>query len=447
MPKIPTALTIAGSDSSGGAGIEADLKTFSALGVYGAVAITCVTAQNTYAVLGVFCLPGRIVYEQIRSVYEDIGIDAVKTGMLGNADIVDNIADAISDLRLKNIVVDPVLSSKTGFRLLDDEGLERLRKRILPQSLLVTPNAIEAGVLSGMRVESLEEAKQAARKISSLYGVPAVLVKGGHLKEKDSIDVLYFDGDYYFFTSPRMPQGCFHGAGCSFSAAITSMLARGVRLVEAVEKAKEFINVAIKYGTGVGRGFCPVDPLAYLYIPASKYRAIESVMRAVDILLEKQDLLLPYVPEVGMNIAEAIEARFVNSIEDVIAVEGRIVRAGRRLVKVGDIKPGGSSHLARLLISLIKRGFDVRGAVNVGYSKQLIEKAIAKGYKVVFVDRRREPLEIKHALSGSMEWIASQVEGSTPDIIYDEGDVGKEPMIRVLGSSAVDAVEKLLSIL
>ena len=445
--RIPVAMTIAGSDSGGGAGIEADLKTFSALGVHGTVAITSITAQNTYSVTAIYDLPGRLVYEQIKVVYEDMGIDAAKTGMLSNTDIITHVASAVREFNLK-LVVDPVMIAKSGARLLREDAIEALKTKLLPQALIVTPNAPEAQVLAGFKVESLEDAVRATKAIHEKYSVPAVIVKGGHLNLDEVVDVLYYNGEVYYFKSPRYPHGCFHGAGCTYSAAITAFLARGLSIVEAVKHAKEFIDLAIDYGLKIGRGHCPVNPMAYLEIPALKYKAVESVRKAVEILLENQELILPYTPEVGINIVETIDPRYARSPLDVAGVEGRIVKAGRRLVRVGDVKMGGSSHLARLVLALIRNGFDVHGAVNIRYDQEVVEKARKKGYHVLFVDRRMEPSNLKVAHTGTMEWIASQIPiGETPDLIYDVGDVGKEAMIRILGRSAVEAVLKLVDIL
>ncbi|MGC9149366.1 MAG: thiamine-phosphate synthase family protein [Sulfolobales archaeon] len=207
------------------------------------------------------------------------------------------------------------------------------------------------------------------------------------------------------------------------------------------------MSILLRYGIDINDDRCFINPAVYIEIPAAKYEAIENVRKAVEILLENQNLVLPYTPEVGINVAEAIKPMYVFSINDVAGVEGRIVKAGNRLIKVGEIKMGGSSHLARLLIALIRRGYSLRGAINVRFDKSLVEKAVRKGYKVVFIDRRKEPEEIKDAPTGTMEWIASQISGEIPDLIYDIGDIGKEPMIRILGDNSIRAVEKLIRIL
>jgi hydroxymethylpyrimidine kinase/phosphomethylpyrimidine kinase len=448
MRRVPVAMTIAGSDSGGGAGIEADLKTFSALGVHGVVAITSITAQNTYRVSAVFDLPGWLVYEQIRVVVEDMGVDAAKTGMLSNSEIVESVARAVEEFKIP-LVVDPVMIAKSGARLLREEAVGALTSRLLPRALVVTPNTPEAEVLSGLRVRSVEDAERAARLISEKYGVEAVVVKGGHLESERVVDVLYYRGSFYHYESPRV-EGCTHGGGCAYSAAITAYLARGLDVVEAVGRAKEFIVWAIKYGLRVGRGHCPVNPVAWLEVPAERFRVLNSVKRAVEILLENSSRVLKYAPEVGINVVEAIDPKYATSIEDAAGVKGRVVRAGNRLVAVGPVEFGASSHLARLVLEAMRVDPSVRGAVNIRYSEELVERARRRGYTVVFVDRRREPEEIKAVEGATLPWIlreAVKQAGRVPDLIYDVGDVGKEPMIRVLGKTAVDAVNKLLEIL
>ncbi|MEM1638554.1 MAG: bifunctional hydroxymethylpyrimidine kinase/phosphomethylpyrimidine kinase [Desulfurococcaceae archaeon] len=446
--RVPVAMTIAGSDSGGGAGIEADLKTFSALGVHGTAAITSITAQNTLRVTAIYDIPGWMVYEQIKVVHEDIGIDAAKTGMLSNSEIIKAVADAVKEFNLK-LVVDPVMVAKSGARLLREDAVEALKKNLLPLALVVTPNAPEASILAGFKVETVEDAVKAAKKIHELYGVEAVVVKGGHLSDPEVVDVLYFNGEYYYLKSKRYPRGCFHGAGCTYSAAITAFIAKGYSIVKAVEEAKKFIDTAIYYGLRIGRGHCPVNPLAYIEIPALKYTAIENVRKAVEILLENQAKIIPYAPEVGINVVEAIDARYVESPLDVVGVEGRLVKAGNKLIKVGEIKAGASSHLARLVIALIRNGLDVRAAVNIKYNPVIVNKAVENGLNVVFVDRTLEPEDLKKAEMGTMEWIASQIPPGSkePDLIYDKGDIGKEAMIRIIGKNAVDAVNKLLRLL
>jgi hydroxymethylpyrimidine/phosphomethylpyrimidine kinase len=257
----PRALSIAGSDSGGGAGIQADLKTFSALGVYGMTAITAVTVQNTKGVYGYEALAPQLVDEQIRAVTSDIGVDAAKTGMLANAGIVRAVATAVEELEIPNLVVDPVFVSKHGDLLLAEDAVEELRKRILPLASLVTPNLPEASGLAGVAVGSRDDMRRAADAILAL-GAGAVLVKGGHLETSaEAADVLVSGGLEEWLTTERIDTPNTHGTGCTISSAITSYLAMGWELVESVRAGKAFVTEAIRHALDIGEGIGPVDQL------------------------------------------------------------------------------------------------------------------------------------------------------------------------------------------
>ena len=257
--EIRSVLTIAGSDSGAGAGIQADLKTFAALGVYGTTAITAVTAQNTVGVTGVASLSSEFVTAQIEAVAGDIVIHATKTGMLGNAAIVEAVAAAVSELDLPLLVVDPVMVAKSGDRLLDDEGIEALKTELLPRALIVTPNIPEAEILSGRQITSLEQARAAAVEIHRMGG-PAVLIKGGHGEGDTIVDLLYGGGDQFTeISTSRIDSKNTHGTGCTFSAAIAAYLALGSPLLDAVVQAQSYVRNAIEHALELGHGHGPLD--------------------------------------------------------------------------------------------------------------------------------------------------------------------------------------------
>jgi hydroxymethylpyrimidine/phosphomethylpyrimidine kinase len=260
-PHISVALTIAGSDSGGGAGIQADLKTFAALGVYGTSAITAVTAQNTVGVTGVMAVSTDIVTAQIEAVASDFAIDATKTGMLFNAAIVEAVAASIESLDLPLVVVDPVMVAKSGDRLLDDDGVKALSAELLPHALVVTPNIPEAAILSGRTIRSLDDARAAARAIYDSCGA-AVVLKGGHAEPTDEgtlVDLL-FDGERFTeFRTARIETRNTHGTGCTFAAAIAAQLARGDSLLDAISRAQAYVAQAIAHALPIGRGHGPLD--------------------------------------------------------------------------------------------------------------------------------------------------------------------------------------------
>jgi hydroxymethylpyrimidine/phosphomethylpyrimidine kinase len=248
------ALTVAGSDSSGGAGIQADLKTFAAHGVFGASAITALTAQNTLGVAAVHAVPPAFVAAQIDAVADDLSIAAVKTGMLLDAGIVAAVAKTLRRRALPNLVVDPVMVSKSGARLLQDDAVKALVEHLLPLATLVTPNLPEAAVLTGGE----EDRREAARCIAGL-GARAVLIKGGHATGPEAIDLFYEDGHFETLASPRRETRHTHGTGCTLSAAITARLALGDRLFEAVKSAKAYLDRALAKAPGLGRGAGPLN--------------------------------------------------------------------------------------------------------------------------------------------------------------------------------------------
>jgi hydroxymethylpyrimidine/phosphomethylpyrimidine kinase len=258
--KLPVALTIAGSDSGGGAGIQADLKTFAALGVHGTSALTAITAQNTLGVTDILEVPPALVAAQIEAVMLDIGAQAAKTGMLSSAAIIEAVVSAITHFDIVNLVVDPVMVAKGGARLLRDDAVDALRRRLLPLAAVVTPNLPEAEVLLGRPIRTLDDRRQAARDLVAL-GARAAVVKGGHGDEDQAIDH-YFDGtDLIELRSPRIGTTNTHGSGCVFSAAIAAGLAKGSDSLASVHHAKEFITGAIERSLEVGRGHGPVNPM------------------------------------------------------------------------------------------------------------------------------------------------------------------------------------------
>jgi len=255
------ALTIAGSDCSGGAGIQADLKTFAAYGVYGMSAITAVVAENTVGVQAILDLPIDIVVEQIKSCVEDIGVDAVKIGMLSNPEIVIAVAGCIRDHNLPNVVVDPVMIAKSGDPLLSEEAQRTIAEHLLRLARVITPNRFEAEVLTGRKIASLEDMKAAAAQLKG-SGCEWVVVKGGHMTQlSEAIDVAHDGRVFHVIQGPALDSRNTHGTGCTFSSAIAAGLAKGYDMLGAIETAKEFITEAIRSGPALGHGHGPTNHL------------------------------------------------------------------------------------------------------------------------------------------------------------------------------------------
>ena len=255
---MKTALTIAGSDSGGGAGIQADLKTFAAHGVYGTSAVTAVTAQNTRGVRSWMALPPALVREQIEAVIDDIGADAVKIGMLANAAIVQIVAATVRTLKLENVVLDPVMVAKGGDRLLDVSAVDAIRETLIPVAHVVTPNAPEAEVLTGMTLRTEADIREAGRRILAM-GPRVVLLKGGHIAGNESVDVAFTSAETFELRGPRIDTTSTHGTGCTLSSAIAANLALGMAEREALERAREYVEGAIRHAPGLGGGHGPLN--------------------------------------------------------------------------------------------------------------------------------------------------------------------------------------------
>lgn len=255
---IPIALTIAGSDSGGGAGIQADLKTFAIHCVHGTSALTCVTAQNTQGVMRVDAMPTGAVVAQIEAVTSDMTVSATKTGMLLNQDIIEAVASTVKRLGLKNLVVDPVMVSRTGAQLIDNEAVGSLKNLLIPMSAIVTPNRYEAQLLTGLEIETLEDMQEAARQIGQL-GAKTVLVKGGGMPGNlRGVDVWFDGNELTTLTTAIVETNNTHGTGCTLSSAIAANLALGNDLREAVQLAKTYVTTALKYSLDIGSGSGPV---------------------------------------------------------------------------------------------------------------------------------------------------------------------------------------------
>lgn len=262
-PPIAQVLTIAGSDSGGGAGIQADIKAIQANGAFALSVLTSITAQNTKTVVTAFDLPLRVIEAQIRAVFDDFTISAVKTGMLSAKGIVKRVSQLLKELAVENLVVDPVMVSKSGYPLLKPEAIAMMKSELFPLAALITPNIHEAELLTGMKIRTLAEAEAAARKIHPLGG-RAVLVKGGHLLEERGCDLLFDGREITLFRSDFIDSPNTHGTGCTFSAAIAAQLAGGKSLKEAVQQAKAYVTEAIRHGLSIGGGHGPTDHFYFL---------------------------------------------------------------------------------------------------------------------------------------------------------------------------------------
>ena len=436
-------LTIAGSDSGGGAGIQADLKTITLLGGFGMSAITALTAQNTVGVQGIVELDAEFVKRQIDSVLSDIGADAVKTGMLSNSEIVRAVAEKIKEYGIEKVVVDPVMVAKSGDALLKKDAQETIKKELLPLCYVATPNLPEAAVLSGHEVKGVDDMKEAAMVIHQL-GARNVLVKGGHLTG-NPLDLL-FDGErFHEFEVQRVETRNTHGTGCTYSAAIATELAKGKPLEEAIKEAKAFMTVALRFSLDLGKGHGPTNHYAMASREIERYRVIVALKEGFSLLQRAKVGRL--IPEVQSNLGYALP--HAEKRADVAAFPGRIIRIDDSVETMRGPDFDSSHHIASIILTVMKHDPEHRSAMNLRYSKEVLQACSALHYSVTSFDRKQEPREIKEpeglSLGWGVEWVLRKSRG-VPDIIYDEGDRGKEAMVRVIGRNPGEVAEKTIRI-
>lgn len=431
---MPTALTIAGVDPGGGAGIAADLKTFSALGVHGTCVIASLTAQNTRGVLNSYDIPADFIEEQFNAVVSDIEINCAKTGMLSSPEIVRTVAKLLRDNRFP-FVIDPVMAAEAGGELLKDDAVSVLIEELMPLCTVITPNVAEAERLSGLKITDLKDARKAAKKIHDM-GANAVIVTGGHLEYTD----VFFDGEVTYIEG-TMVNGGTHGSGCTHSAAITAELAKGTPLLEAAQRAKKFVEQAILASVTIGTGSAPVNQIGPLLTDAKKYQVLRKVEEAVEII--EKNMAPELIPEVGCNIAMAVSN--ASSLQDVAAVQGRIVRHKGAPHAVGCTAFGASSHIARIVLTAMRFDSSMKAAMNIRYSQETLSACENIGLEIASFSREDEPEDV-----ATMEWgvgeTIKRAGGRVPDVIFDTGGVGREAMIRLLGRDAVEVAGRAVEI-
>ncbi|MCD2201082.1 bifunctional hydroxymethylpyrimidine kinase/phosphomethylpyrimidine kinase [Halobacterium sp. KA-4] len=438
------ALTVAGSDSGGGAGVQADLKTMEALGVFGTSALTSVTAQNTQGVDAIEDVSTDVVAAQIGSVAGDFDVGAAKTGMLSSAAIIETVADRLAGYDFP-LVVDPVMVAQSGDRLLAEDAERTLREELLPKATLVTPNLAEAEVLTGTDVTDEAEMRSVAERIAE-RGPEAVLVTGGHLRGDKLVDVLYAAGETKTFRKRRVDTPNTHGSGCTLSAAVAAGLAGGADLQTAVERAEALLDRAVRYGLDVGEGAGPVHHMAGLRNDAARADALGEVREVLRALRDRDAGVL--VPEVGLNVA--VTTPYAVDTGEVAAVEGRVHRTADGLVPAGPPWLGASSHVARLLLAARHYDPSIAAAANVRLD-DAVAGVVDERLDAVAVDRTAEPDTdpTEEREGGTMAWTVERAMAdreTVPDAIYDHGAVGKEAMCRLFAESPVELQERLLRI-
>jgi hydroxymethylpyrimidine/phosphomethylpyrimidine kinase len=418
-------LSIGGSDPSSGAGIQSDIKTFSHSGNYPFTVITAITSQNTRKVTSILPVNKKNLESQMDSILSDFHIDAVKIGMVFNSQIIRTI-----NSKLKNcvfpIVVDPIIKSTTGALLLKKDALDDYKKMIIPLADVITPNVYESKILSG-----IADTKKSAKKIQSM-GAKCVIITG-FTESKNNISDFILEPTKSYKISGKKIQIINHGSGCNYSASITESLAKGLTVNEAVKIAKKFVYQSIKNSISIGKG---------VNITHQKIsKDVKELLYSIDDFKQIKNIH-KIIPECQTNFVFAkINPKTIN---DVLGISGRLVKAGKKIVTVGEIVYGGSQHVASAVIQINKKFPEILSCINIKYNPQIISKAKKIGFVVLSYDRNKEPKNVKMQENSSIIWgISSILKTKCPDLIYHKGDFGKESMILIFGETPNDVIKKV----
>ena len=442
---MKVALSIAGSDSGAGAGIQADLKTFTSLGVYGCTAITAVTAQNTQEVSSIFEVTPESIANQIRSVILDIAPDAIKIGMVYNKTNIQTLSRLLKRCDVP-VVLDPILSAGSGGKLLLPEAFESFKTGLIPLSTIITPNRIEAEKISGLQIMSRSDVVLAARKIKNL-GAKNVIIKGNHFEKKQVTDILLnSEGNVIEISNSNLGSKEMHGSGCNFSAAITACLAKGFPTIDAFKLANRYVRDSLQNALRIGNGLLVSNPASTMYDYASRYIVLKELYRAIEDI-ETSDNFGILIPETQSNIGFALpDAR---ELHHIAAVKGRVIRIGYAARSASSkVEFGASKHVASALLAYMTVNRLVRSAMNIKYDEK-IRKITKVGFKVSNYDRRKEPRHILRKDGMSIFWGIKYALAKNPEaeIIYHKGALGKEPMCIIFANKPAEVVNKIRIIL
>lgn len=441
--KKEKAMTIGGSDSSGGAGIQADLKAFTALNVHGSTILTSITVQNTQGVKKIIPISADDIEFQIETVMQDSAIKYVKTGLLYQPQIAHIVANATKKYNW-NLVIDPVLTATSGDSLASADLTEAMKKKLIPNSTCITPNIPEAEALTQTQVKSFTDMEQAAKKIHSM-GAKYVIVKGGHLPSDTAYDILYDGKKSTRISLPRIPHKKAHGSGCTFSALLTGYLAKGDSIQTAFSNAKYVLWTMIHNGYHIGKGSDVLDISTHSLhdapnnLPTQNHIEVwiqlhQTVKKIINILP------LSFTPEVGCNIGYALPC--AKNKKEICAINGRIIRSSSGVKRCGTLRFGASDHISSIILAAMKEYSDIRSVMNIKYNSENLSCCKKTSFLTSSFDRANEPKSVH----STMEWgtrNALQKTDHCPDFIYDNGGIGKEPMIRILGRNPEEIFEKI----
>lgn len=431
-------LSIAGSDPSSGAGIQSDVRTFTTLGNFPFTVITAITSQNTRKFGKVESVSSKMIKNQIDAIFSDFKIDAIKIGMVYDSPTIKILSKKLSRLNIP-IILDPVLKSTTGGVLLKKDALNDYKKFLLPIGFIITPNLLEASILSGIKIKNSQDLKKSVLKIKK-FGAKNIVVTGIDF-EKNVISDCVFNGKKMNMISGKLYKQINHGSGCNFSAALTVAIAKGKNVFEAAKFAKKFTYESIKNSKKIGKGITITNSVKK---PDKNIQLLEEAINDFTNIKKIYSL----IPECQTNFV--FSKNKIKSIKDILGVSGRIVKAGKEVIVAGTLRYGGSKHVGSALLEINKKFPQIKSAVNIKYDSKLIKLCKKKSFIVQSYDRKKEPTRIKRKENSSISWgIKNSLKNSSipPDVIYHKGDFGKEPMIMVFGNDPSKVVEKIAKIL
>ncbi len=442
---VRVALSIAGSDSGGGAGIQADIQTIAALGVYPCTVITALTAQNTSGVNHIMPIDSDSLSKQIESVVSDIPVHAIKIGMVYNKEIISAVSRYLKKYEIP-VVLDPVLAAGTGAKLLLEKFLDEFKSKLIPLSDLITPNINEAQNISGTKIRNESDIVEAALKIKEL-GAKNVIIKGGHFKgSKNVVDILIDQNNSPTrISNSRVHVHETHGSGCNFSAAATAFIAREYSIMRSCIMANKYVHESISNAINLGGGLPVIAPLSSMYDDASRYKTTTDLTVALNQLIAIHRFR-ELIPETQSNLVYALP--YARNANDVAAIDGRIVKLSDGFRPSGMIKFGSSRHVASAVLSYMNFNPLIRSAVNIRFDKELLE-CCRSLYPTTEYHREEEPGKLKAVEGKTVTWGVRQalLENPKSQIIFHRGDINKESMILVFGQHPSEVVFKVREII
>jgi len=428
-------LSIGGSDPSSGAGIQSDVKTFSLLNTHGLTVITNITSQNTSKFGEIQPVSKKILKDQMDLIFSDFIVDGIKIGMVYNSEIIKTVYNVLKKLSIP-IVLDPIIKSTTGGLLIQKSAINDFKKYLIPLATVLTPNKFEAEFLSKIKVNS-KTSLQRAGKIIQEMGAKNVVITGLELKKNYIFDFIITEKNQEFIKNKKLKTSN-HGSGCNYSASMIFSLAQGKSILESAKFAHEFSFDSIRGAQKVGRGLAITQK-------KSDIRYLE-LSRAINKFIKIKNISKG-IPECQTNFV--FSKKSPKSIKDVLGISGRIVKTGTTLTQAGNLEYGGSKHVATAILTINKKFPHIRSALNLKFRKETITNLKKNGFTVKNYDRIREPKMIKNNEGSSIEWgITSVLKNSneSPDAIFHKGDIGKESMVIIFGTTPDSVIEKISKI-